>query len=93
MEQKIDTTFQPAIIHCKAFENNSGALEMVKLPKIRLQTKHLTNTYHHFFEHVKMGEIKIMAVATEEQLTDILMKPIADTLFQHLRDKILSGAY
>ena len=40
-----------------------------------------------------MGEIKIMAVATEEQLTDILMKPIADTLFQHLRDKILSGAY
>ena len=34
VENNIDTTFKPATIHCKAFEDNSGALEMVKLPKI-----------------------------------------------------------
>ena len=34
VDNKIDTTFKPTTIHCKAFEDNSNALEMVKLPKI-----------------------------------------------------------
>ena len=32
---KIDANLQPTAIHCKALEDNSGALEMVKVPKMR----------------------------------------------------------
>ena len=32
---KIDANLQPTHIHCKAFEDNSGALEMAKVPKMR----------------------------------------------------------
>jgi Reverse transcriptase (RNA-dependent DNA polymerase) len=35
-------------IHCKAFEDNSGALEMAKTPKLRPRTKHLNIKYHTF---------------------------------------------
>jgi hypothetical protein len=37
-------------IYCKAFEDNSGALEMAKTPKMRPRTKHINIKYHHFRE-------------------------------------------
>ena len=42
--QEVNTTSQPATIHCKAFEDNNGALETAKQPKFRPRTKHLNNT-------------------------------------------------
>ena len=71
VEQEVDTIFQPAMINCKVFEDNSRALQMMKLPKIKSQRKYLNNNYHHFCKQVKTGEFKIGAVAMEEQLTDI----------------------
>ena len=35
-------------IHCKVFEDNSGALEMACTPKLCPHTKHINNAYHHF---------------------------------------------
>jgi len=39
-------------IYCKVFEDNSGALELARLPKVRPRTKHINVCYHHFREHV-----------------------------------------
>ena len=35
-------------IHCKLFEDNAGAVEMVQVPKMRPRTKHINLKYHHF---------------------------------------------
>ena len=35
-------------IHCKVFEDNSAALEMARVPKMRLRTRHLNIALHHF---------------------------------------------
>jgi hypothetical protein len=35
-------------VQCKAFEDNSGALEMAQTPKMSPRTKHLNIKYHHF---------------------------------------------
>ena len=35
-------------VYCKAFEDNSGALELARLPKLRPRTKHIGVCYHHF---------------------------------------------
>jgi hypothetical protein len=37
-------------VHCKLFEDNSGALEMARLPKMRPRTKHIGVRMHHFRE-------------------------------------------
>jgi hypothetical protein len=43
------TTFVGAPkVHCKVFEDNVGALEMARLPKMRPRTKHLCIRLHHF---------------------------------------------
>jgi len=41
-------TATQANIHCKVFEDNSGALEMASITKYRPRTKHLNNKLHHF---------------------------------------------
>ena len=46
-------------IHCRVFEDNSGALTMAKVPKMRPRTKHLNVKYHHFRDHVERGEISL----------------------------------
>jgi hypothetical protein len=35
-------------IYCTAFEDNAGAIELAKVPKMRPRTKHITPKYHHF---------------------------------------------
>ena len=37
-----------AAIHCRVFEDNSGALEMAKIHKHRPRTKHINVKLHHF---------------------------------------------
>jgi hypothetical protein len=39
-------------VHCKVFEDNSGALEMAQTHKMRPRTKHMNIKYHHFREAV-----------------------------------------
>jgi hypothetical protein len=76
-------------VYCKAFEDNSGALELARLPKIRPRTKHINIKYHHFREHVRLGLIKIFPISTENQLADIFTKPLAQNLFLKLRKALL----
>jgi hypothetical protein len=39
-------------VHCKSFEDNSGVLELTRLPKLRPCMEHINIKYHHFHEHV-----------------------------------------
>ena len=88
-EHGIKLTASTPTVHCKVFEDNSGAIELAKLPKIRPRTKHINNQYHHFRDHVARGDIDIVAVATEEQLADILTKPLPESTFVTLRSALL----
>ena len=56
----VDANLQPTTIHCKAFEDNSGALKMGKVPKMRPRTKHLYNVYHHFREKIQNNEVTLI---------------------------------
>jgi hypothetical protein len=76
-------------VHCKAFEDNSGALELARLPKLRPRTKHINLVYHHFREHVRQGVIQIFAIGTEDQVADIFTKPLSQNLFLKHRKKLL----
>ena len=62
-------------VHCKAFEDNSGALELARLPKLHPHTKHINLVYHHFKDHVKQGLITIFPIDTADQIADMFTKP------------------
>jgi hypothetical protein len=76
-------------IYCKAFEDNSGALELAKAPKLRPRTKHINIKYHHFREFVKDGKVELYKIGTEEQEADLLTKGLPESTFIYLRKKIM----
>jgi hypothetical protein len=69
-------------VYCKVFEDNSGALELARLPKLRPRTKHINVCYHHFREHVCKGLIKIFPIDTKDQIADALTKALAQNDFR-----------
>ncbi len=54
-------------VYCKVFEDNTGALELARLPKLRPKTKNINVCYHHFGKHVQKGLIKIFPIDTKDQ--------------------------
>ena len=79
----------PPKVICTVFEDNSGALELARLPKIRPRTKHINQAYHHFREHVERKEILIEATPTKRQIADVLTKPLAEPAFAQHRKAIM----
>jgi hypothetical protein len=88
-DHKFITDLNLPTIHCKAFEDNSGALEIAKTPKMRPRTKHLNIKYHHFRQQVANGMISLHKVSTNHQIADLLTKPLDLTLFLKHRFKIM----
>ena len=86
-------TKQPKI-QCKVFEDNAGAIELAKLPKLRPRTKHMAIQYHHFRSWTVKGlngeEPKIIVeyIPTNLQEADIMTKPLPRVQFQKLRMRL-----
>ena len=76
------------LLTADVYEDNRGALELAKMPKLRPRTKHIALKYHHFREHVRNGKVRIHAIDTREQLADIFMKALPCEAFQYLHHKI-----
>jgi hypothetical protein len=79
----------PPTIRYKAFEDNLGALQLARLPKMRPRTRHINVKYHHFREAVAKGRITIEHVSTTNQLAETLTKNLPRDLFVRLRKAIM----
>ena len=88
-EKSIVSIPQNAKVYCKCFEDNSGALELAKTPKLRPRTKHINIIYHHFRDAVKKGMVEIFSIDTEDQIADILTKPLNQNLFMKHRKRLM----
>ena len=88
-EQGVQIDNLPPKIHYTVFEDNSGALELARLPKIRPRTKHINRSFHHLREYVERQEIHVQATPTEQQLADILTKPLPENSFARHRQSIM----
>ncbi len=82
--QGFDMVSTQPTVHCRVFEDNSGALEIAKVPKMCPLTKHINVKFHHFRDYVDCGEIMLHTINTHDQPADMLTKLLAaPTLTQH----------
>jgi hypothetical protein len=77
------------VVKCKAFEDNTGALALATVPKMRPRTKHINLVYHHFRGAVRDGMIEVVLVGTKDQLADVFTKPLPLHDFVKFRERIL----
>ena len=77
----ISTYSETPTVFYKAFEDNSGAIELVRTSKMRPRTKHINLVYHNFREYVRHRNIIIHPISTEEEVADMFTKPLAQNIF------------
>jgi hypothetical protein len=85
----LPVTTSKATVHCRVFEDNSGAVEIAKVAKYRPRTKHLNNRIHHFRSYVDNGQISIHQIDTLNQPADILTKPLGADAVTKFRTMIM----
>jgi hypothetical protein len=76
-------------VHCKVFEDNSGALEIATTHKYRPRTKHLNVKLHHFRDYITRKEISVHPIGTSDQLADYLTKPVNQMILEKLRYSVM----
>ena len=88
-ERKINVSDEVTKVHCKVYEDNSGAIEIAREDKYRPRTKHLNCRLHHFRTYVDSGEISINKIDTYWQPADILTKPLNEEDFTRHRKRVM----
>ena len=61
--------------------DNRSAIELEKNPVNHERSKHIDVWFHFIREHVKDGSIELKHVASKDQATNILTKPLSKELF------------
>jgi hypothetical protein len=75
----------PTILRC----DNQSAIALATHDKHHQRTKHI-NVRHHFLrQHVQEGTIRMEWVPSQEQLADILTKPLGPTAFTRIREELV----
>ena len=78
---------------CKVHEDNQSCIKMATGTKFSPRTKHIALKYHHFKTHVKSGRIDISYTPTDQQLADLLTKPLPSESFFTLRYMLCGWGY
>ena len=74
------------VVHFHLFEDNSGALELARVPnKLRSRTKHMNLKYHHYRSFARKSLISIHHIGTLEQPADVMTKPLGEDDFKRHR--------
>jgi hypothetical protein len=76
-------------VHCKLFEDNSGAVELLRVKKMRSRTKHINIKYHFFRSYVDRGLVTIVPISSDDQPADMLTKSLPETDFVKHRKKMM----
>ncbi|OAE32015.1 hypothetical protein AXG93_2772s1250 [Marchantia polymorpha subsp. ruderalis] len=68
--------------------DNQGSLNLAQNPIYHGRTKHIEVRHHFIREKIASGEINLAYVSTNEQLADILTKPLGKIAFERLREQL-----
>ena len=53
------------------------------------KSKHIKIKYHYIRDMVQRGEVKLQYVAMEEQIVDVLTKPLARVKFEYFKRSLV----
>ena len=76
---------------CLLIDNNS-AISLAKNPVDHGNNKHIDTRYHFIRDKVDKGKIKLISCKSEDNLADLLTKPLKKAKFEELRSKLMIKA-
>ena len=79
-----DLQLDATCIHCDI----QSRVKLSENPSFHDKSKHIEIKYHYIRDMVQRGVVKLQYVATEEQIDDVLTKPLARVKFEYFREKL-----
>jgi hypothetical protein len=68
--------------------DNQSCIKMIENPVFHDRSKHIEIHYHYIHDMVQRGALKVQYVSTDEQVVDVLTRPLSPVKFEHFRDKL-----
>ena len=68
--------------------DNQSCMKMTENLVLHDKTKHIEIRCFYICDMVQKGTIKLQYVSTNEQVTNVLTKPLSHVKFEHFRDKL-----
>jgi hypothetical protein len=68
--------------------DNQSCVKLTENPVFHDKSKHIEIRYHYIRDMVQRGAVKLQYVATDEQIADVLTKPLSRVKFVYFRDKL-----
>jgi hypothetical protein len=78
---------EPTTIHC----NNQSCIKLSENPVFHDKSKHIKIKYHFIKDRVQKGAVKLRHISTDEQILDILTKPLVKAKVFLLQKQARSG--
>jgi hypothetical protein len=68
--------------------DNQSCIKMTENPVFHDRLKHIEICYHYIRDMVQRGALKLQYVGTDEQVADVLTKPLSHVKFEHFREEL-----
>jgi hypothetical protein len=68
--------------------DNQSCIKMTENPVFHDMSKHIEIRYHFIRDMVQRGALKLQYISMDEQVDDVLTKPLSRVKFEHFRDKL-----
>jgi hypothetical protein len=69
-------------------DDNQGALELARNPRLNTRTKHIDVHYHFVRERLEAGHFELIYIPTGDNLADLLTKNLPKPRHHELSDKV-----
>ena len=79
-----DLQLDATCIHC----DSQSCIKLSENPVFHDTSKHIEIKYHYIRDMVQRGAVKLLYVVTEEQIADVLTKPLARMKFEYFRERL-----
>jgi hypothetical protein len=79
-----DLEMRATVILC----DNQSCIKMTENPVFHDRSKHIEIRYYFIRKMVQRGALKLQYISTNEQVADVLTKPLSCVKFEHFRDKL-----
>ena len=63
-------------------------MKLSENPMFHDKSKHIEIKYHYIRDMVQRGAVKLQYVATEEEIANVFMNPLARVKFEYFREKL-----
>jgi hypothetical protein len=72
------------VIHC----DNQSCVKLSENPVFHDKSKHIEIKYHYIRDMVQRKEVLVQYLPTDEQVVDVLTKPLTRMKFEYFRDRL-----